>query len=281
MSLSKAQQTNVSNDLKTQKDVLMYRAHIGLGDFDIVINEIKDNKETHVSLRAVRLLALYLKSLKNDDERGKKRAIQEMEELLKDPMQAQDTNALVAAATMYSHEGNDSEVLRLVHNPNSLELASIQIKTLLRMNRVDLAEKALKTMMEMNDDATITQLTNAYLLLIKGGQERIEEAELIFQQLQKKFGNSNTILNGLALCMFQSGAFENAERTLLSSLGLSPNDPETLINLIACAQHLKKPADMINKYMNQLQSVAPFHPWVKTYNQLSTDFDNLATTFSK
>jgi coatomer protein complex subunit epsilon len=51
MSLGKAQQTNVSNDLKTQKDVLMYRAHIGLGDFDIVINEIKDNKETHVSLR--------------------------------------------------------------------------------------------------------------------------------------------------------------------------------------------------------------------------------------
>ncbi len=72
-------------------------------------------------------MALYLKALKNDDEREKKRAIQEMEELLKDPMQAQDTNALVLAATMYSHEGNDSEVLRLVHNPNSLELYVIVV----------------------------------------------------------------------------------------------------------------------------------------------------------
>lgn len=51
VSLSKAQQTNVGDDLKTQKDVLMYRAHIGLGNFDVAINEIKDNKETCASLR--------------------------------------------------------------------------------------------------------------------------------------------------------------------------------------------------------------------------------------
>ena len=158
---------------------------------------------------------------------------------------------------------------------------SIQVKTLIRMNRVDLAEQALKHMVDMNDDATITQLTSALVALAKGGHERVEEAEIIFQQLQKKFGNSLTVLNGLALCMIQSGAFENAERTLLNALGLSPNDPDTLINMIVCAQHLKKPEEVISKYLTQLQSIAPNHAWVKAYNQLDAEFDELVHTYQQ
>ena len=153
------------------------------------------------------------------------------------------------------------------------------MKTLLRMNRVDLAEQALKNMTEMNDDATITQLTGALVSLAKGGHERVEEAEIIYQQLQKKFGNSLTVLNGLALCMMQGGAFENAERTLLNALGLAPNDPDTLINMVVCAEHLKK-GEVVAKYLTQLrQSVGVHHEWVKTYNQLEEEFDQLVQTY--
>lgn len=56
--LNKAQQQTgaaTSNvDLKVQKDALMYRAHVGLGDYETVLSEISSDEDTHVSLRVSR-----------------------------------------------------------------------------------------------------------------------------------------------------------------------------------------------------------------------------------
>jgi len=285
--LNKAQQTGAvssSSDLKIQKDALMYRAYIGLGEYETVLNQIdSEDDSTHVSLKAVRFLALYLRAvMKNGDKRV---AIDGIEEILQDPVQAQDSTVLACAATIYLHEDNDSQVLKLVDSPGSLELASIQVKTLLKMNRIDLADQALRHMTLMNDDATITQLTSAYVSLSKGGHEAINEAQSLLEQMQRKFGNSTTVLNGLALCMIKSGAYENAEKTLLTSLGLSSAsassspDPDTLINLIVCAQYLNKPQETIHRYMTQLQTVAPNHPWFQSYQQMDSEFDQLSSTY--
>jgi coatomer protein complex subunit epsilon len=163
---------------------------------------------------------------------------------------------------------------------NTLNRASIQVKGLIRINRVDLAEIALKHMLDMNDDATISQLTNAYFAIAQGGQEKIEEAQIIFTELQKKLGDSSVILNGLAICALNLGAYERAERVLLNALGTAPNDPDTLVNLIVCGQHLKKGDEYTAKYLSQLSSVSPRHPWLKKYNELDSDFDSAALAYS-
>ena len=52
VALAKAQQINVSSpDLKVQRDALMHRANIGLGELDTVISQVSDSDDTPATLR--------------------------------------------------------------------------------------------------------------------------------------------------------------------------------------------------------------------------------------
>jgi hypothetical protein len=58
---------------------------------------------------------------------GARDSITKLEKLMEDPVQAQDSTLLAIAATIYTLEGNELEALKIVHNPNSLELYVIVI----------------------------------------------------------------------------------------------------------------------------------------------------------
>lgn len=122
------------------------------------------------------------------------------------------------------------------------------VTSLLRIHRIDLAEKALQKMNEMNDDATLTQLCSAYVALSKGG-DKIQEAESTFQTLIDKYGESVSLLNGKAMCYLMTKRYEDAYKVLVTALSKRSDDPETLINLIICSQHMKKPKDLIQRYV--------------------------------
>lgn len=40
-----------TNEAKLEKEILLQRAHIGLGQYDLVLSEINDSKETPLALR--------------------------------------------------------------------------------------------------------------------------------------------------------------------------------------------------------------------------------------
>lgn len=140
-----------------------------------------------------------------------------------------------------------------------------------------MAEKALKKMSEMNDEATLTQLSSAYVTLAKG--VKIQDAEDIFQELIDKFGESVALLNGKALCLIRTSKFTEAEKILIAALGKRNQDPETLINLIVCAQHLKKSKELVQRYISQLKSVSPNHPWVKDFVEMENGFTKSASKY--
>lgn len=276
--LSKANTTNIGNDpdKRIELDTLVYRSHIGLGQYDLVLGDIKDKKDTPVALRAVRILAQYLK------ERNSKVAFKQLENLLEDQATGNDATLLVVASTINMHEGNESEALKLLHNPTTLELASLQVRTLLRINRVDLAEQALKRMNEMNDEATITKLTTAYVNLAKGGSDMIEEAQVFFQELNEKFENTIVLLNGLALCHMQNNRWTEAEKLLSNALSKNPNDADTLVNLVVVEQHQQASNannTLSNRKVSQMRALNPDHYWIADVTRMNQEFDEQAVKY--
>ena len=67
---------------------------------------------------------------------------------------------------------------------------------------------------------------------------------------------------------------------LVEAASKGPNDPDTLINLVACYEHMGKPTTVIERYLSQLKAAAPQHPYVKALATVDGAFDRVATQFS-
>ena len=273
-----------------EKDSLIYRAHIGQQQYDIVLNEIEDSEHTHVALRAVRLLAKYF-SLSAERQKQEE-ILQQLDTLMDDVSLASDPTLAIVATTIYLQEKKPVEALRFVYAPTTLEMlvfffkqlknafrAALKVIVNLHMNLLTEAIEAQKTLTDMNDEATITLLTRAYILLAQGGNENLLEAFNIFQLLIEKFGETSILMNGIANIALQEAKFQEAETSLLNALSKKSNDADTLVNLISCSHHLHKQKEMVARYVNQLKSVASGHTFLRSLQDVEGEFDKLATKY--
>jgi len=257
---------------KVERDVYIYRSYIAQGKYQIVLGEIKESAPT--PLQAVRLLASYL--LKEDN---REISLVTLKEWMNDGVSANNPTLQLIAGQIYYNEGNYEEAMRCVYQANTLEGLALLIQIYLKINRIDQAEKEFRAMQQMDDDASITQLTSAWISILSGG-EKIQEAFLIFQELTEKYGATSLLLNGMAVCSMHLKRYSDAERYLLQALEKNSTDADTLANLIACYQQSGKAPEMIARQMNQLKSVAPKHAWMSTTVQAEESFDRLAKSFA-
>ena len=100
--------------LKLDRDVLVARSNVGLGNFDLVLSEVKDSAATPVALRAVRVLAAYL-----HPDLPKAKALNALDSLIADS--SANANVQYVAAVVRMHEGAFSDALRLVKDAATLE----------------------------------------------------------------------------------------------------------------------------------------------------------------
>lgn len=123
--------------------------------FLVVLDEIKANSSERV--QPLRLLAEYLSAPSRRES-----VLSQIEQKLTVAGIENETLVLVAAI-VYMKEQNYEAAYRVLHTIDTLESIALTVDILLLLDRVDLARKKLKEMQEKDDDATLTQLTQAWV----------------------------------------------------------------------------------------------------------------------
>eukprot|EP01119_Soliformovum_irregulare_P014120 TRINITY_DN3834_c0_g1_i1.p1 TRINITY_DN3834_c0_g1~~TRINITY_DN3834_c0_g1_i1.p1 ORF type:complete len:306 (-),score=108.99 TRINITY_DN3834_c0_g1_i1:46-834(-) len=257
-----------------ERNVLTYRSYIAQGNYKIVLDEIKDDKGIP-QLQAIKLLARYF------TESDKEAIVQSVKDLMKDGVVANDSTVQIIAATIYYNEGLYEEALRCVfNNSNSLEALATLIQIYLKINRIDLAEKELRTLQKLEDDATITLLATCWVQLAQGG-EKVSEALSTVQDMIEKYGATMTLLNIQAVAALSLGKKDVAEKAILSALEKNPNQADTLANQIGIYQQLSKQPELLGRITAQLQNVAPKnYSWLADAARAERDFDAAAAKYA-
>lgn len=252
----------------------MYRAYIEQAQYRMVLDEVRN--DAPVPLQAAKLLAAYHASSTRD---GKEMVLVQLKEFLSSPRAAAEPQLLLIGALIYSHEGDHKEALKLVHQSTELETMSLVAHIYLSMHRIDLARKQVGLMQQQDDDATLTKLAHAWVSMAEGGDKH-QDALYEFQELGEKYNMSLMLTNGMALANLHMGKYDEAERLLQEGLGKAATDVDTLANMVVAMHHLRKPAEITNRYINQLRAVAPTHPWIANYGALEASFDRCAAQVS-
>lgn len=262
---------------KVERDVIIYRSYIAKGDYNIVLEEIKDSNP-NAALVAVKALASYLSS-----ERNKDIVLTTIKSWPSDPRMVNNDVVQLVSGLISFYEENYDEVFRALHQSRSLEGRALLVRAFIQIDRLDLAQKELGTMQGIDDDATATQLATAWLDIALGG-EKLEEAFFILTELTEKWNSTPLLLNGLASVhlkrLDKPDEPKNAEKLLLQAMEKNPNDADTLVNLVALYQHMGKPKEVVNRYLNQAKARTPKHPYIKELELLEQSWERLVSRFS-
>ncbi|XP_072749685.1 coatomer subunit epsilon [Anoplolepis gracilipes] len=260
-----------SPEVAMERDVLLYRAYIAQRKFRVVLDEI--NNLSPPELQPLKILADYFAN-----PHRREAIVAELDKEASHP-NFDNHNFLIVAATIYYHEKNLEAALRILHDVDHLECMALTLQIYLKMDRPDLARKELKAMQEKDDDATLTQLAQAWVNITSGG-DKLQDAYYIFQEMIDKHSSTSMLLNGQATCFIGQAKYEEAETALQESLDKDSNNPDTLINMIVLSQHMGKPPEVANRYLSQLKDSHLEHPFVKEYLQKEIEFHRLKEQYS-
>lgn len=204
--------------------------------FRVVLDEISESSPEEI--QPLRLLAEYLSS-----KAKRETILSQLDQKLSGNVE--NSTLILVAATIYVNENNLETAFRILHMSESLEAIAFIIDILLKIDRVDLARKKLKDMQEKDDDATLTQLAQAWVNTAAGG-EKLQDAYYIYQELVDRYGSTPLLLNGQAVTFIGQGLYVEAEAALQEALDKDANYPDTLVNLIALNRHTETSPEVNN-----------------------------------
>lgn len=231
-----------------------------LHHLQLVMSEIEDDAPP--ALQAVKIFASYLKSPSTQREEALQQAASWAED-------ASNATVLMIAGLIFALEGQNEAALKACHNALSLEMMALSVQIFLKMDRVDAAEKTVRAMSAIDDDATLTQLAAAWVGLHLGGA-KVQEAYYIFQELGDKFSWTVRLHNGLAACQMRMARWDDAEAELLQAFEKNPKDTDTLANLIVVSLHQGKSA---SRYATLLKGASPNHSLAERMDKAEEAFD--------
>jgi len=271
--LNNAAKTKVTDaSLVLEKEVFVHRAYVAQRKFNVVLDEISVSSPE--PLKAVKMLAEYLAR-----PQARQGIVSRLDASATDNVDPTQPVPALMAAHVYFLEENYEQALRVLSPFDDLEPRALNVQIFLRMNRVDLARKELKAMQDKEDDATLTQLAQAWINLAAGG-EKLQDAYYTTQELIDKFGSSPLLLNQQAVSFIGQGKMEEALGALQDALEKDPNYADTLINMVVLSQSTGKAPEVSNRHLSQLRDAHPEHPFLKAYSAKEREFDKVARAYA-
>jgi len=271
--INEAQKLKLSDpEISLERDVLMYRSYLALRKYRVVLEEVGPSSNS--TLQPLNMLAQFLSTPTKRDS-----IVTELDGIMSGNVDVSNYVQLVVAATIYLGVEQPESALRVLHPSDHLECIALKLQALLSIHRPDLAKKELKLMQEKDEDATVTQLAQAWTNMAVGG-DKIQEAYYIYQEMIDKLGSTALLLNGQAVTFLAQGKYTEAEAALAEAIEKDPNNPETLVNMIVLAQHQGKQPEVSNRYLSQLKDMDPHHSFVVKLGQKEADFDRMVKQYA-
>ncbi|XP_067621131.1 coatomer subunit epsilon [Eurosta solidaginis] len=249
----------------------MYLSYLAIDSGRLIASDIKESNNTP------------LKALRYVNEAFEQPA--KMEEILnkltdKVATEEDELNIWhIATAIVYCYDGQFENALKILHGSTNLESMALSVQCLLRLNRCDLAKQLVAKMQEISDDATLTQLAQAWIALSLG-TEQMQDAFHIFQEFCEKHNPTPLLLNGQAVVHLGLERFEEAEAVLREALTKKHNDYDTLVNMMVLAHLTGKSHEAIARYWEQLKQFHPKSEFVNELEKKSMEFDKLCLQYS-
>ena len=259
-----------------EKDIFMYRSYIASHRYRVVLDEISNNETS--DLLACRMLADYFQDRSKFDYLIT--VIEKKLSLVEDSDEEVHEIWTIVASTMYINEGLYEAALKILKDVKTLECLALQIVIFIKINRLDLAKKVFVSMQEKDDDATVTQLAQAWINMELGG-EKLQDAFYCFDDFNEKFTASVLLLNNMAVCdMGQQKLDENVSNYLRDGLDREPNNENLLINLMFYAQQTDKTAEtVVNRYVSLLKDTCKKNELVLDLAKKEAEFDRLCLNY--
>ncbi|CAD6190368.1 unnamed protein product [Caenorhabditis auriculariae] len=260
-----------NEDEKIEKDIYLYRSFIAQGQAFIPLKEIPSDTKSS-ALASVRRYAEY-----RNDSKSKKRITSEVQSEASSRSIKDETSAVLAAIIL-NENGNPEDAFRAVARFDGIEARTTKIFTLVLMNKKKLAASEQKKLNAVDEDATLTQLSNALVTSVSGGS-KVKDALYIYNEMADKYGRTTDLEMHQAIVSILTQDYEAAEELLNSAMERDSSDPDVLINSLVVGQFLEKD-DNADRIISLLKHSHANHPWTVDYVNKEAEFDRLVAESS-
>ena len=153
---------------ETTAEVYRRRIYLATGVYDKVVTDIPNNLDTEEA--SLQLCILYGKYKTASNPEDQKNIVSQMKVLI-----SSDTNASpqvkAIGATLFMEEGDYKGALKLLSQSNDdMELLSLRVQALIKMDRTDLALQVVEEMNSIDEDSALAQLSTSWCNLAVGGK---------------------------------------------------------------------------------------------------------------
>ncbi|GIY51630.1 hypothetical protein CDAR_321482 [Caerostris darwini] len=255
--INEAQNLKVNDpSIQLERDIFMYRAYIAQNKYGVVINDITSSSAPE--LQHIKMLAVYL----NGDTDKTKEVVNSFEKQIQNIDPEDKILPLVAGLVFCLEE--------IIVDSSFKKFSNILFC---------LTKKELNSLKEIDEDCTLTQMSQAWVNLQKSG-DKLQDAYYTFQELTDKYATTPLLLNSQAAALFALGKFEEAQPVLQEALDKDPNSPDTLANMVVATQHIGKTHEVSKRYLTQLQHSYSNHPFVKDFHNREQEFVRLSKMYA-